>query len=189
MARIGFKPVVIPAGVTVDVQESAIVVKGPKGELNVHLPKEHVSVEVKGNELLVHANNMEEQDDLMNQGTVRANLANAMKGVSEGFKKELIIGGTGYRAAMRGTSVVLSLGYSHEVVIEPIAGSKITLTDELHVVVEGPDKQAVGQTAALIHDARRPWPYSPGNELKGVKYKNERLIHKVGKRATATAKK
>ena len=121
----------------------------------------------------------------LRHGTTRANLANAVKGVSEGFKKELEINGIGFRAALRGTSVVLAVGFSHEVVIAPLKGVKIVLADETHIAVEGCDKQAVGQTAALIHDTKRPEPYGG----KGIKYKGEYIIRKEGKRAAATAKK
>ncbi len=184
MARIGFKPVVLPAGVTTEIKEGAIVVKGPKGELNVHLPQADVSVEVKGNELIVNRLHDEKQA-VENHGTVRANIANAVKGVTEGYKKELEINGIGYRAEMKGTSIVLHVGYSHAVTIAPLPGVKISLADETHIAVEGIDKQLVGQTAALIHDTKRPEPYGG----KGIKYKGEFIIRKEGKRAAAGGKK
>ena len=183
MARIGFKPVVLPAGVTASVNGNSVAVKGPKGELNVSFAGD-VSVEVKDGKITCKRNG-DDQIDLENHGTARANLANAVKGVSTGFKKELEISGIGYRAAMRGTAIVLSVGFSHEVVIEPLKGVKISCPDETHIAVEGCDKQAVGQTAALIHDTKRPEPYGG----KGIKYKGEYIIRKEGKRAAATAKK
>jgi large subunit ribosomal protein L6 len=184
MARIGFKPVVLPAGVTAEVKEGAIAVKGPKGELSVSFPKEFVSVEVNGSELVVK-NLSEEQQAMECHGTARANIANAVKGVAEGFKKELEISGIGYRAQLRGTNLVLNVGFSHEVVLAPLAGVKVSVPDETHITVEGIDKQAVGQMAALIHDTKRPEPYGG----KGIKYKGEVIIRKEGKRAAAGGKK
>ena len=184
MARIGFKPVVLPAGVTTEIKEGAIVVKGPKGELNVHLPQADVSVEVKGGAFIVNRLHDEKQA-VENHGTVRANIANAVKGVTEGYKKELEINGIGYRAEMKGTSIVLHVGFSHEVVITPVEGVKITAKDETHIVVEGIDKQKVGQTAALIHDTKRPEPMV----AKASTTKAKHLIRKEGKRAAATGGK
>ena len=182
MSRIGLKPIVLPAGVTVSEEKGVVTVKGAKGELNVAIPS-NVSVEVKDGVLHVHRAS-EEQHNIMMHGTARANIANAVKGVSEGFKKELEINGIGYRCSMRGTSLVLNVGFSHEVVIAPEAGVKISTTDETHIVVEGIDKQKVGQTAALIHNTKRPEPYGG----KGIKYKGEYIIRKEGKRATGGKK-
>ena len=155
MARIGFKPVVLPQGVSVDVKEGAIVVKGPKGELNVLLPKNDVSVEVTDNKLIVNGLH-DEKKAVENHGTVRAKVANAVKGVTEGYKKELEISGIGYRAEMKGANIVLHVGFSHAVTVEPLPGVKISCSDETHIAVEGIDKQAVGQPASLIHDTKQP---------------------------------
>ena len=182
MSRIGFKPVVLPEGVSVEVKDGSVAVKGAKGELSVAVPS-NVSVEVKDGTILCHRAG-EEQRDLEMHGTVRANLHNAVIGVSEGFKKELEISGIGYRCAMRGTDLVLNVGFSHEVVVTPVEGVKISATDETHIVVEGIDKQKVGQTAALIHDTKRPEPYGG----KGIKYKGEVIIRKEGKRAAGGKK-
>ena len=182
MSRIGLKPVVLPEGVTLDIKEGAVAVKGPKGELSVAYPS-CVSVSVDNGVAHVARKN-DEPASVANHGTVRANLANAIKGVHEGFKKELVISGIGYRCAMRGTSIVLNVGYSHEVVITPVEGVKVTCTDDTHIVVEGIDKQKVGQTAALIHDTKRPEPYGG----KGIRYKGEVVILKEGKRATGGKK-
>ncbi|MCR5079524.1 MAG: 50S ribosomal protein L6 [Bacilli bacterium] len=182
MSRIGLKPVVLPAGVTVTSNDGVVTVKGAKGELSVKLPA-NVSVEVEDGTLHVRRAS-EEQHNVMMHGTARANIANAVKGVSEGFKKELEMNGTGYHASMKGTSLVLAVGYSHEVVIEPKEGVKISCTDETHIAVEGCDKQKVGQTAALIRDVRRPEPYKG----KGIKYKGEVIIRKEGKRASGGKK-
>ncbi|MGM9813510.1 MAG: 50S ribosomal protein L6 [Candidatus Enteromonas sp.] len=182
MSRIGFKPIVLPEGVTATMGEGAIAVKGPKGELSVSVPA-CVSVEVKDGAIhcTVKGNEIEERTL---HGTTRANIHNAVVGVHEGFKKELEIVGIGYRCAMRGTSIVLNVGYSHEVVIAPVEGVKISAKDETHIAVEGIDKQKVGQTAALIHDARRPEPYGG----KGIKYKGEVILRKEGKRAAGGKK-
>ena len=184
MSRIGFKPVVLPEGVSAEIGENVVTVKGPKGELSVAYPSS-VSVEVKdGKELLCHRKD-EEIRTLEMHGTVRANIANAVKGVHEGFSKEREISGIGYRCEMKGANIVLHVGFSHDVVIAPLDGVKITAKDETHILVEGIDKQKVGQTAALIHDTKRPEPYGG----KGIKYKGEVIIRKEGKRAAATSKK
>ena len=182
MSRIGFKPVVLPEGVSVEIKDGVVAVKGAKGELSVAVPS-NVSVEVKDGHLLCHRAG-ETQRDLELHGTTRANLHNAVVGVSEGFKKELEISGIGYRCAMRGTELVLNVGFSHEVVVSPVEGVKISAPDETHIVVEGIDKQKVGQTAALIHDTKRPEPYGG----KGIKYKGEVIIRKEGKRAAGGKK-
>ena len=184
MSRIGLKPVSLPAGVTVTEKDGVVAVKGAKGELSVVLPRD-VSVEVKDGMLHVHRAT-ESQHNIMMHGTARANLANAVIGVSEGFFKELEIVGIGYRCALRGESLVLWVGYSHEVVLDPLPGVKIIVNpkDETHIRVEGIDKQKVGQMAALIHDVKRPEPYGG----KGVRYVNEVIILKEGKRATGGKK-
>ena len=184
MSRIGLKPVSLPSGVTLNVGEGVIAVKGPKGELSVSFPKDCISVEVKDGAAHVSRKD-DEPRSVANHGTVRANLHNAVVGVSEGFKKELEISGIGYRCAMRGTSIVLNVGFSHEVVIAPEPGVTITCPSETKIEVSGIDKQKVGQTAALIHDTKRPEPYGG----KGIKYKGEFIIRKEGKRAAATGKK
>ncbi|MBE6127207.1 MAG: 50S ribosomal protein L6 [Erysipelotrichaceae bacterium] len=182
MSRIGLKPVVLPEGVTLDVKEGTVAVKGPKGELSVAYPS-CVSVSVDNGVAHV-ARKDDSPASVTNHGTVRANLANAVKGVHEGFKKELEIQGIGYRCSMRGTSIVLNVGFSHEVVITPVEGVKISAKDDTHITVEGIDRQKVGQTAALIHDTKRPEPYGG----KGIRYVGETVILKEGKRAAGGKK-
>lgn len=183
MSRIGLKPVVLPEGVTVTVNDGSVAVKGPKGELSVAFPKDCISVAVEDGH--IHVSRKDDQPrSRENHGTVRANLQNAVTGVHEGFKKELEISGIGYRCSMRGTSIVLNVGFSHEVVITPVEGVKITAKDDTHILVEGIDRQKVGQTAALIHDTKRPEPYGG----KGIKYKGEYIIRKEGKRAAGGKK-
>ncbi len=185
MSRIGFKPIALPAGVTVAIKDNVATVKGPKGEVSVRIPMD-VSVEVADGvahvKPVVIANDEKIQSQ-ENHGTTAANLRNAIHGVSEGWKKELVINGTGFRAAVKGKTLSMFLGYTNEVVVEPIgAFTKIVCVDETHVNVEGVDKQQVGQTAALIYDSHRPDVYAN----KGVHYVGQHLIKKVGKRAAAT---
>lgn len=179
MSRIGLKPVALSAGVTCDIKDGIATMKGPKGEVNVLITKD-VSVSEADGKISVKPL----VEGTPNHGTVAANLHNALKGVTEGWKKELELKGTGYRAQMKGNTLVMFLGYSHDIHIDPVGKfTKITCTDETHVTVEGPDKQEVGQTAALIYDSHRPDPY--GN--KGVHFKGQHMIKKIGKRAAAAA--
>ncbi len=182
MSRIGLKPVVLPEGVSVEVKEGAVSVKGAKGELSVAFPS-NISVAVEGGAVHCKRNGDNPNDRAMH-GTVRANIANAVKGVSEGFVKELEISGIGYRAQMQGTNLVLYVGFSHPVTIPAVAGVKVTCKDDTHIIVEGIDRQKVGQVAALIHDTKRPEPYGG----KGIKYKGEHIIRKEGKRAAGGKK-
>jgi large subunit ribosomal protein L6 len=177
MSRVGKKHIVIPAGVTVTLNDNIITVKGAKGELTVGL-ENGLTFVIEGNEIiLTRANNEKHLREM--HGTTRALLNNAIIGVSEGFKKQLQIVGIGYRAAMRGNDIVLNIGYSHECVVSPVGGAKITCKSATEITVEGISKEAVGQTAALIRDQRRPEPYGG----KGIKYKGEFILRKEGKRA------
>ena len=177
MSRIGNKHITLPAGVTVAVEASSVKVTGPKGTLVV--PVNHgISVEVEGTTVVVkRANDLKQTKQ--NHGTTRANIHNAVVGVSEGYKKSLEMRGIGYKAQMQGANVVLWAGYSHTVTIKPNEGVKITLPSATEIDVEGIDKQAVGQTAARIREVRRPEPYLG----KGIRYKNEYVATKEGKRA------
>lgn len=182
MSRIGLKVITLPAEVTIAQNGGVATVTGPKGSLTVMVPQE-ITVKVEGTEVhCVRANDTKRVKQL--HGTTRANLADAVTGVTVGFKKELEIVGIGYRAQMRGNDIVMNVGYSHEIVIKPEPTVKITCTDANNVVVEGLSKQAVGQTAALIRGTREPEPYNG----KGVMYKGEHIIRKEGKRAAAGAK-
>ena len=177
MSRIGNKHITIPAGVTVTVEGNKAVVKGPKGTLEVLLNK-GISLEIEGSTIVCKRENDTKQIK-QNHGTTRANLNNAIIGVSEGYKKELEMRGIGYKAQLQGENVVLWAGYSHTVTIKPSAGVKITLPSATEIVVEGIDRQAVGQTAASIREVRPPEPYLG----KGIRYKNEVVHTKEGKRA------
>lgn len=179
MSRIGLKVINVPAGVTLTQENGVMTVKGPKGELKVNIP-EVITVTVDGATVSCARANDEKHTKQLH-GTTRANLHNAIVGVSEGFKKELVMVGIGFRAQMRGNNVVVKAGYSHEVTIVPDAGAKIACTSDTEMVVEGIDKQAVGQTAARIRAIREPEPYNG----KGIMYKGEHIIRKEGKRAGA----
>ena len=177
MSRIGNKHIEIPAGVTVTVEGNNAKVTGPKGTLIVPINR-GISVEIEGNNLVC-----KRESDLkqikQNHGTTRANIHNAIVGVSQGYKKELEMRGIGYKAQLQGGNVVLWAGYSHTVSIKPCEGVTVTLPSATEIVVEGIDKQKVGQTAASIREVRPPEPYLG----KGIRYKNEVVITKEGKRA------
>lgn len=177
MSRIGNKHITLPAGVTVVSEANSVKVTGPKGTLVV--PVNHgISVEVEGNVVVVkRANDLKQTKQ--NHGTTRANIHNAVVGVSEGYKKSLEMRGIGYKAQMQGNNIVLWAGYSHTITIIPNEGVKVTLVSPTEIDVEGIDKQAVGQTAARIREVRRPEPYLG----KGIRYKNEYVATKEGKRA------
>ncbi|MCQ2799595.1 MAG: 50S ribosomal protein L6 [Bacilli bacterium] len=185
MSRIGLKPISLPEGVTYEMKDGVILVKGPKGEVSVNMLY-GVSVQDDNGTLHCVLDLENDRQAHKNHGTFAANLNNAIKGVHEGWKKELEINGTGYRASIKGNAVCMFLGYSHEVRVEPVGKyTKITCQDDTHLTVEGCDKHDVGQTAALIYDSHRPDVYGQ----KGVHYKGQMLIKKVGKRAAAGGKK
>ena len=177
MSRIGNKHITLPAGVTVAVEGACVKVSGPKGTLEV--PVNHgISVEVEGTTVVCkRANDLKQTKQ--NHGTTRANIHNAVIGVSEGYKKSLEMRGIGYKAQMQGTNIVLWAGYSHTITIKPNEGVKVTLVSPTEIDIEGIDKQAVGQTAARIREVRPPEPYLG----KGIRYKDEHVVTKEGKRA------
>ena len=177
MSRIGNKHIEIPAGVTVTVEGNNAKVAGPKGTLLVPINR-GITVEVEGANIVCKRESDVKQIK-QNHGTTRANIHNAIVGVSQGYKKELEMRGIGYKAQLQGENVVLWAGYSHTVTIKPSKGVKITLPNATELVVEGIDKQAVGQTAAAIREVRPPEPYLG----KGIRYKDEVVITKEGKRA------
>lgn len=177
MSRIGNKIIEIPAGVSVTLEGDKIVVKGPKGTLDVKALA-HIDTHIEDGKVTFTRHD-ETSAAKTNHGTQRALVANAVQGVAHGFKKELEIVGIGYRAMMRGDNLVLNVGYSHEVVIVPEPGVKISCPSQTEVHVEGIDKRAVGETAARIKLTRRPEPYNG----KGIKFKGEHIIRKEGKRA------
>ncbi len=177
MSRIGNKHIDLPSGVTVTAEGNLAKVTGPKGTLEVKI-NEGIFIEVEGSKVVVKRANDQKQVK-QNHGTVRANLHNAVVGVSEGYKKSLEMRGIGYKAQLQGDKVVLWAGYSHTVTIVPNKGVKVTLPSPTEIDVEGIDKQAVGQTAARIREVRPPEPYLG----KGIRYKDEHVATKEGKRA------
>lgn len=177
MSRIGLKVITLPSEVTLTQHDGVMNVKGPKGSLDVVISS-LIDVKIDGEHVSCSRKNDEKHTKQLH-GTTRANLNDAIIGVTTGFKKELVIVGIGYRAAMRGENIVMNVGYSHEIVIKPVANSKVSCTSPTEIVVEGISKQAVGQTAALIRGTREPEPYNG----KGVMYKGEHIIRKEGKRA------
>ena len=184
MSRIGNKHIDLPAGVTLEVNGEIVTVKGPKGSLEVKLNK-GIDVHVDGS-LVTFTRQNEEKQTKQNHGTTRANVNNAIVGVTKGYSKTLEMRGIGYKAVMKGESVELFAGYSHTIIITPDKGVKISLpevkgnTGIVLVQVDGIDKQAVGQTAARIRNVRRPEPYLG----KGIRYQDEYVATKEGKRAT-----
>ena len=177
MSRIGNKIIEIPAGVTVCQEGDIIKVSGPKGNLEVVCNK-GISMHVEGNVISFKRAN-EEKQTKQNHGTTRANVHNAIVGVTQGYKKSLTMIGIGYKAQMQGNNIQIWAGYSHTVTIVPCEGVKITCKSATEIDVEGIDKQAVGQTAASIRNVRPPEPYLG----KGIRYSDERVITKEGKRA------
>jgi len=175
MSRIGKKPIPIPKGVTVKVAPDAIEVKGPKGQMRQALPPGIVFAQDDGTLVAT----LEREDGQLRKfhGLARSLVANAVTGVTDGFKKELDIVGVGYRAELKGKQVHFALGYSHPVVFDIPAGIDIAIDKQTHVTVTGVDRQLVGQVAANIRRMRKPDPY----KQKGVRYTGEVLKKKVGK--------
>jgi len=177
MSRVGKKPVPIPSGVTVEVREDRVQVKGPRGELSMHVLA-GTSVVVENNEAKVSSARVTRNPAF---GTMRAQINNMVVGVTAGFSKTLEIVGTGYRAQLEGKTLVLQLGFSHPIRFEPPAGIAIKLDNPTRLVVSGADKALVGQVAADIRGFRPPEPYKG----KGVKYEGEYIRRKAGKAAGA----
>ncbi len=178
MSRIGRKPIPLPTGVKVQISTSAVEVQGPKGKLNVPLPP-GIRFEQKDG-ALVAVRQTEEQKAL--HGLARALVANAVHGVTEGFKKELDIVGVGYRAEVKGKSINFNLGYSRPIEFPIPEGIQITVDKQTHLTVSGADKGQVGQAAADIRALRPPDPY----KQKGIRLTGERLKKKAGKAGAKT---
>jgi large subunit ribosomal protein L6 len=175
MSRIGKKPIAVPKGVKIDVQPGLVEIKGPKGMLRQALPA-GIGFELEGDTL--SARLLREDPQLGKfHGLARSLVANAVKGVTEGFRKDLDIVGVGYRAEVKGKQVVFALGYSHPVVFEIPTGIDIAIDKQTHITVTGVDRQQVGQVAANIRRLRKPDPY----KQKGVRYTGEVLKKKAGK--------
>ena len=181
MSRIGKKPIAIPKGVKIDTQPGIVEVQGPKGKLRQPLPA-GIGFEVDGDEL--HARTLREDPQLGKfHGLARSLVANAVRGVTEGFRKDLDIVGVGYRAEVRGKVVNFSLGYSHPIEFPIPEGIQISVEKQTHLAVTGADKCLVGQVAANIRSLRPPDPY----KQKGIRITGERLKKKAGKAGAAKA--
>lgn len=176
MSRVGKYPVTVPAGVHVALQGRTVVAKGKNGELKLDLT-EFVDVTVEGNLVSVAPRGADRRARTM-WGTTRSLINSLVTGVSTGFSKSMEINGTGYRAAVQGSDLVLNLGYSHEIRYPVPQGIKITCEKPTAIRVEGADKRQVGQVAAEIRGYRGPEPYKG----KGVKYVNEQILRKEGKK-------
>ena len=175
MSRIGKKPIAIPKGVKIDVKPGVVEVQGPKGKLTQPLPR-GIGFDVDGN--VLHARTLQDDPQLGKfHGLARSLVANAVLGVTEGFRKDLDIVGVGYRAELKGKQVHFALGYSHPVVFDIPPGIDVAIDKQTHITVTGIDRQQVGQVAANIRRLRKPDPY----KQKGVRYTGEQLKKKVGK--------
>ena len=182
MSRVGRKIIVVPAGVKVSVSETSLEVQGPKGKLTTPVPP-GISFALAGAELTCLRSNDERRQRAFH-GLARALAQNAIKGVTEGFSKDLDIVGVGYRAAVEGAKVVFALGYSHPVEYPVPEGIKIAVEKQTRVTVSGIDRQQVGQVAAEIRKLRKPDPY----KQKGIRYVGEVLKKKAGKAGATGAK-
>lgn len=177
MSRIGKKPIVVPAGVTVTVDGHKVTVKGPKGTLTKEFNKNLIIALEDGHVVVTRPDDSIEMRAL--HGTTRALIHNMVVGVSEGFKKVLNLVGVGYRAAVKGKGLELALGYSHPVIIDEIPNITFAVEKNTTIIVEGIEKDVVGQVAAVIRSKRAPEPYKG----KGVKYADEVIRRKEGKKS------
>jgi len=175
MSRIGRKPIAVPSGVDVTLDNTVITVKGPKGSLTRELHKD-MKITIENNEINV----VRPSDNKLHRslhGTTRSVVNNMVSGVTEGFSKSLEMVGVGYRASKSGDKIVLNVGYSHPVEISPEAGIEFEVPTNTKIIVRGIDKERVGAYAAKIRSVREPEPYKG----KGIKYEGERIIRKEGK--------
>jgi len=176
MSRIGKKPIVVPSGVTANIEGQTVKVKGPKGALQVAL---HGDVVVKLESGQIKIDPRAETKRAFSQwGTSRTLVANLIAGVTKGFEQRLEINGVGYRAAVQGKNLQIALGYSHDIVYAIPEGITIATPRPVEIVITGSDRQKVGQVAAEIRDYRPPEPYKG----KGIKYAGERIFRKEGKK-------
>lgn len=180
MSRVGKKPINLPEGVTAEVRGNLVNVKGKKGELSFAFLPEFVEVNIKDGIIDVQPKKGA-LGGTMYQGLTRNSIQNLVTGVSEGYVKELVLTGVGYKAQVQGTSLNLSLGFSHPVKVNAPAGIKFTINpnDPSAILVEGIDKQLVGQVAANVRELRPPEPYKG----KGLRYRDEHIVRKAGKSA------
>ena len=180
MSRIGNRVLTIPAGVEVKVEGNKVTTKGPKGTLELEFKSSNVNVKVEGNEVHVTRND-ESKVSKQLHGTTNSNINNMLTGVSEGFKRELEINGVGYRFQVQGSKLIVTAGYSHNVELVAPEGIKMEMPDksQTELIISGYDKQAVSEFAANIRKIRKPEPYKG----KGIKFKEEHIRRKEGKKA------
>jgi large subunit ribosomal protein L6 len=177
MSRIGRRPIELPAGVLVAISPGRVQVNGPLGELSQVVPA-RMQIEKDDTEIVVTRPTDRGQDRALH-GLTRTLIANMVEGVTNGFEKHLEIQGVGYRAQLKGTDLELAMGFSHPVLVKPRKGITFDVPTPTQIVVKGIDKQMVGQTAAEIRKVRPPEPYKG----KGIRYRDEQVRRKVGKRA------
>ena len=177
MSRIGNAHVILPAGVTIEAKDGVFTVKGPKGTLS-QAYDEVISIKVEGNEVIFSRAN-ELATTKAKHGLYRALCANMVKGVTEGFKKSLIVNGVGWKVAKQGKKVVMNVGFSHPVEVEEIEGITLDCPAQNEITVSGIDKEKVGQFAAMVRGVREPEPYHG----YGIRYSDEVIERKVGKAA------
>jgi large subunit ribosomal protein L6 len=177
MSRIGRQPIQLPQGVSVSITGGRVMVNGPLGELSQQVPQ-RMKVEQEDGSVVV-SRPSERGEDRALHGLTRSLIANMVEGVTNGFQKRLEIQGVGYRAALRGSDLELSVGYSHPVLLKAPAGITFEVPTQTEVIVKGIDKQQVGQIAAEVRKVRPPEPYKG----KGIRYEGEYVRRKVGKRA------
>jgi len=177
MSRIGRKPIELPSGVMVGLSPGRVQVNGPLGELSQNVPA-RMQVEKAENEIVV-TRPTDRGEDRALHGLTRTLIANMVEGVTKGFEKHLEIQGVGYRAQLKGTDLELAVGFSHTVTVKPREGITFEVPAPTQITVKGIDKQKVGQTAAEIRKVRPPEPYKG----KGIRYRDEQVRRKVGKRA------
>ena len=175
MSRIGKKPITVPAGVDVKIDGATVTVKGPKGTLTNTFNRDMI-IKAEGTELIVERPSEDKLHKSLH-GLTRTLLNNMVEGVTNGFSKSLDIEGIGYRAQKQGKNLVMNLGYSHQVIVPEIEGITIDVPAPNKIVVNGIDKQKVGQFAAELREKRPPEPYKG----KGIRYTGERIIRKEGK--------
>ena len=176
MSKIGKHPVQLPEGVSAEVKENEVVVKGKMGELKTHIPA-GIQVTLDNNHLVVKPIHETKEAEAF-WGTMRANLANMVKGVSAGFSTKLELVGVGYRAQVQGQKLVLTLGFSHDITYQLPVGVKAECADQTKLTLSSANKQLLGQVAAEIRSYRRPEPYKG----KGIKYAGEHILRKEGKK-------
>lgn len=182
MSRIGKKPISVPAGVVVELNDNVVTVKGPKGTLEKKFSKDMI-IAIESNEITVNRPSEEKMHKALH-GLTRTLIANMVEGVTTGYSKTLEIEGVGYRAVKQGINLVMNLGYSHQVIVPEGNGISIEVPSPNRIVVSGIDKQAVGQFASEVREKRPPEPYKG----KGIRYTGEHVIRKEGKTGKSSKK-